>query len=175
MHLFGINNRQIYSHDSATRWWPCLLCIALFCLTFSSTSAASQKDSGNKDHYFKAKVNMTYFDTQKNKWISEWKDFQSGYYVTNGKLGPESAEVIHVLTKNNTSDGCTEIVNAPVNKSWIALIERGDCKFSQKLRNAQKFNASAIVFYNNETHKEHLGKVVYPDIGNSIGKNDNEF
>lgn len=168
MNLLSINTRQIYSHGSAARWWPCLLCIALFCLTFSPTSANSQKDSDAKDNYFKAKVNMTYFDASQNKWFSDSKSFVSGYYVTNGKLGPESAEVVHVLTKKNKSDGCTDIVNAPFNKSWIALIERGDCTFLEKLRNAQKFNASAVVFYNNETHKTQHGKVVYPDIGNSI-------
>lgn len=164
-----INSRQIYSYHfiAKPKWRPCCLCIVtvLFSLAFSTASATSSSDS-TVNEYFTAKVNMTYFSQKEEKFVSESK--QMGHYVKYGKLGPETAKVIHVMTKKNKSDGCTDLVNAPVNEKWIALIERGDCKFSEKLKIAQKFNACAVVFYNNETTKN--TKTLYPNIQKSIEK-----
>lgn len=164
-----INSRQIYSYHfiAKPKWRPCCLWIVtvLFSLAFSTASATSSSDS-TVNEYFTAKVNMTYFSQKEEKFVSESK--QMGHYVKHGKLGPETAKVIHVMTKKNKSDGCTDLVNAPVNEKWIALIERGDCKFSEKLKIAQKFNACAVVFYNNETTKN--TKTLYPNIQRSIGK-----
>ena len=36
---------------------------------------------------------------------------------------------------------------------WIALIERGQCRFSEKIRNAVAANATAVIVFDNEPHK----------------------
>ena len=155
--LCRIIKGQIYScHlDCYPKWRPYCLCIVtiLLCLTLNTASATNLSDSKTPD-YFRAKVNLTYYDSKMKKIVSEMKEM--GNYVTNAKLDSESGEVFHVQTIKNISDGCDEIVNAPPNnKKWIALIERGVCTFKEKLEMARKFNACAVVFYD---HKESNGE-----------------
>ena len=60
-----------------------------------------------------------------------------------------SGQIIHVRSGNN-SFGCTTIDNPPGHaiKTWIALLMRGGCEFSDKIRVATKYNnASATVIY----------------------------
>ena len=37
--------------------------------------------------------------------------------------------------------------NYPVDKPWIAVVKRGKCTFNEKVNNAMKLNASAILVY----------------------------
>ena len=39
---------------------------------------------------------------------------------------------------------------------WIAIIERGQCRFSEKIRHAIEANASAVIIYDNEPNKTPL-------------------
>jgi hypothetical protein len=42
-------------------------------------------------------------------------------------------------------------VNVPSNRRWIALVERGSCKFNDKIHNAAvEMNASAVVIYDHK-------------------------
>jgi len=52
---------------------------------------------------------------------------------------------------SNDSYGCSSTSpssspNAPRDKNWIALVQRGECPFSEKVRVAQGFGAKAVVF-----------------------------
>lgn len=48
-----------------------------------------------------------------------------------------------------TTDGCTALTNAAAVAGKIALIERGTCGFTQKVRMAQDAGAVAAIIYNN--------------------------
>jgi hypothetical protein len=48
-----------------------------------------------------------------------------------------------------TTDGCTALTNAAAVAGRIALIERGTCGFTQKVRMAQDAGALAVIIYNN--------------------------
>ncbi|XP_004647783.1 E3 ubiquitin-protein ligase RNF128 isoform X2 [Octodon degus] len=53
------------------------------------------------------------------------------------------------IPKNNNYQACednTEFTNTQ--KPWIALIERGNCTFSEKIQTAGRRNADAVVIYN---------------------------
>lgn len=53
------------------------------------------------------------------------------------------------IPKNNNYQACdytTEFTNTE--KPWIALIERGNCTFSEKIQTASRRNADAVVIYN---------------------------
>ena len=39
---------------------------------------------------------------------------------------------------------------------WIAIIERGQCRFSEKIRHAVEANATAVIIYDNEPNKTPL-------------------
>lgn len=165
-----IKDGQNYSCHfiSNPKWRPCCLCIVfiLICVTSNIASATGQNDLKNNEYYYRAKVNLTYYDEKEKKMVSEMKEM--GNYVTNAKLGSESGEVFHVQTAENKSDACGDIVNAPQNnKKWIALIERGVCTFMDKLKIANKYNACAVVFYNNEEAAQMLLPSIDP-IGSDL-------
>ena len=46
--------------------------------------------------------------------------------------------------------GCRVTSGRPVERPWIALVERGDCSFIQKVRNMQRMGAVAVVVGNND-------------------------
>jgi len=48
-----------------------------------------------------------------------------------------------------TTDGCSAFTNAAAVAGKIALIERGTCGFTQKVKNAQNAGALAAIIYNN--------------------------
>jgi hypothetical protein len=50
-----------------------------------------------------------------------------------------------------TTDACTTLTNADVVAGRIALVDRGICAFTQKVRNAQDAGAIAVIVVNNTT------------------------
>ena len=49
--------------------------------------------------------------------------------------------------------GCSGpfIKHWPKDGPWIALIKRGDCTFSQKIKNAESLNASGVLVYDHDS------------------------
>ena len=52
----------------------------------------------------------------------------------------------------NTFAGCSGpfIQNWPKDEPWIALIQRGQCTFNQKISHAESLNASGVLIYDHE-------------------------
>lgn len=100
-------------------------------------------------HVYSAIVNITYIHPITKHLHSEYEEM--GQYGINSSLESESGVVVHVRTATNETHGCSPPVNAPTTGRWIALIERGSCKFQQKIYNAAIVkNASAVVIYNHK-------------------------
>ena len=57
---------------------------------------------------------------------------------------------VHNYFSSGSNHGCSIPVNVPPQTKWIALIQRGKCKFNDKVYNtAIRHNASAVIIYNN--------------------------
>ena len=132
-------------------WW--LVGVVLFGLTFvDSKSLKSVYNVTLK----KANVAITYEDPESHK--KQREDGVEGLYGLTSRLEYEQGTVIHVHTEDQKRHGCTPIANVPSGTKWIALIQRGDCKFKQKIFNAAvKANASAVVIYNHKDNKVFVG------------------
>ena len=99
------------------------------------------------------------YDLYSARIVVNYTDPNSGVHVSNelsGRFGVSSptetevGKVVHVLTDEEKNHGCSPAVNAPASGiRWIALIQRGNCKFEHKIATAaRKNNASAVVIYN---------------------------
>lgn len=73
-----------------------------------------------------------------------------GFYALHSRLESEEGKLVHVLSEDGANHGCSTLQNVPVKGGWIALIERGGCKFHDKIVRATESNASAVIVYDNE-------------------------
>ena len=60
------------------------------------------------------------------------------------------------LTTNSTADH-----KLPISEPWIALIKRGNCDFAVKVRHALRYNATAVLIYN-DRESPNLDKMSIP-------------
>ncbi|XP_028668499.1 E3 ubiquitin-protein ligase RNF130 isoform X1 [Erpetoichthys calabaricus] len=85
--------------------------------------------------------------------------------IEDGRYGQESPKaeakgvVIAPVPIHGVADrlGCgpqTRFIVPPNIKHWIALLQRGNCTFKEKILRAAMFNASAVVIYNNISKEE---------------------
>lgn len=83
-----------------------------------------------------------------------------GKFGRNSVVAAASGVVVHTVSLENKSGvsktnnyGCTDYINTKFpSEQWIALVARGDCSFTKKIKMATKqYNATAIVIYNNES------------------------
>ncbi|KAM4799363.1 E3 ubiquitin-protein ligase RNF128 isoform X2 [Ictidomys tridecemlineatus] len=92
-----------------------------------------------------AYVTVTYYNETSNYTTTE--ACECGVY---GLASPvANAMGVVGIPKNNNYQACdfnTEFTNTK--KPWIALIERGNCSFSEKIQTAGRRNADAVVIYN---------------------------
>ena len=76
-------------------------------------------------------------------------------------MGPiQGVQTIFVLCENEINlhifimiSGCSGpfVKHWPKDGPWIALIKRGDCTFSQKIKNAESLNASGVLVYDHDS------------------------
>ncbi|ELT95900.1 hypothetical protein CAPTEDRAFT_213196 [Capitella teleta] len=98
---------------------------------------------------YTAFLNISYVDPLTKQYRIETEE--TGRFGTSSRKDPESGFVVHVRTEENDSFGCTPPVNTPARGKWIALIQRGKCKFGEKIKNAAILrNATAVVIYNHD-------------------------
>ncbi|XP_062939642.1 E3 ubiquitin-protein ligase RNF128 isoform X2 [Cynocephalus volans] len=121
-----------------------------------------------------AYVTVTYYNETSNCTTTE--TCECGVY---GLVSPvANAMGVVGIPKNNNYQACdydTEFTNTE--KPWIALIERGNCTFSEKIQTAGRRNADAVVVYNSpETGNQTIqmanfgaGDIVAIMIGNLKG------
>ncbi|XP_048453934.1 E3 ubiquitin-protein ligase RNF149 [Rhincodon typus] len=104
--------------------------------------------SGRSAEWYTAFVNTAYVDPTRNMTVSG--SSESGRY---GDSSPkESVQgVIGIPRSNRDQLGCdpnTEYFIPRSGEPWIALVARGNCTFKEKILNAAKKLASAVVIYN---------------------------
>ena len=138
-----------------------VFCFLIFiCFNILLLCNASTTDDV-RDKTYTAVINITYRSVPSGNDITE--SGEMGRYGTSSRLEEEYGWVIHVRTANNETHGCSPPINFPLDgRRWIALIERGSCKFHKKIENAAASNATAVVIYNSVdadlVTMEHNGK-----------------
>ncbi|NP_001241690.1 E3 ubiquitin-protein ligase RNF128 isoform 2 [Mus musculus] len=121
-----------------------------------------------------AYVTVTYFNESSN--YTKTERCECGVYGLVSLVA--NAMGVVGIPKNGNYQACdynTEFTNTA--KPWIALIERGNCTFSEKIQTASRSNANAVVIYNSpETGNQTIqmanfgaGDIVAIMIGNLKG------
>ncbi len=139
--------------------WKCALVVLLcsFCLVYGDEYRTYSEPFPPE---YTPVINITYKDPKSGEPV--WERETKVQFGTSSRKEPESGWVVRVRDQDNKTDGCLPPVNVPSNTKWIALIQRGSCKFTEKINNAAVVkNASAVVVYDNQNGElikmEHSG------------------
>ncbi|RUS77288.1 hypothetical protein EGW08_014952 [Elysia chlorotica] len=114
-------------------------------------------ESDHSRVYYDADIRFTYKDSQRNDLETEniQGSYGLGYMPTNANMSGKLVHVISVSSKDRAKSnhfGCEKYSMKLPTVKWIALVERGECDFTEKLQIATiAHNASAVIVYNNLT------------------------
>ncbi|XP_067103624.1 E3 ubiquitin-protein ligase RNF130 isoform X1 [Osmerus mordax] len=124
----------------------------------------------SKDDVVSATVNATVLDSKGNPKLILTKD--DGKYGQNSPKVDAKGIVIAPAPYNGVVDrqGCdprTRFLVPPRTLHWVALLQRGNCTFKEKILKASAFNASAVLIYNNNS-KEDTVKMGHEGAGETV-------
>uniref|UniRef100_A0A8C5B4C7 Ring finger protein 130 n=1 Tax=Gadus morhua TaxID=8049 RepID=A0A8C5B4C7_GADMO len=110
----------------------------------------------NKDDHVSATVNATVLDSKGNP--VQMMSNDDGTYGQNSPKSDTKGTVIapahyHGVVDRQGCDPHTRFVVPPRTGHWVALLQRGNCTFKEKILKASAYNASAVLVYNNSTEK----------------------
>lgn len=114
-------------------------------------------DGGNTwARVFGGRTGVSYFQNASNITINSPSSIANNYSsVPTNNFGTEVTSIITsdiVLVNDGTSDptkACSTLTNTAQVNGKIALIRRGDCNFTAKVKNAQNAGAIAVIMMNN--------------------------
>lgn len=124
----------------------------------------------SKDDLVSATVNATVLDSKGNPKLILTKE--DGKYGQNSPKVDAKGIVIAPAPYNGVVDrqGCdphTRFVVPPRTPHWVALLQRGNCTFKEKILKASAYNASAVLIYNNSS-KEDTVKMGHEGAGETV-------
>ncbi|XP_017674598.1 PREDICTED: RING finger protein 148-like [Lepidothrix coronata] len=129
-------------------WFFCLLLD--FLISFDPTEAMSVT----------ASVSLFYFNSTSNRTVFE--RCECGLYGFNSPR--LSAQGLVGIPKSENHQACDKNTEFTVtSEPWIALIERGDCNFTEKIQMATRKGATAAVIYNSQGKGNHPLVMLHPD------------
>jgi len=102
----------------------------------------------------RAYVDITFIDPVTGKQRSEQS--LTGKWGTTGRMENVTAPARITKYDGDKTDGCYKLDQPVPTGQWIAIIERGQCRFSIKIRNAVNANATAVIIYDDEPNKTPL-------------------
>ena len=136
-----------------------LLLRAGLVLTFLYAGLSATAD-GEKLDFTAAVLSYKYQDVKSGEMVKGSE--MQGFFGLVSRLESEEGRLVHVLTEDGANHGCSELQNVPTQGKWIALIERGQCKFHDKIvRAAVEGNASAVIVYDHEHNEQLLAMSIY--------------
>lgn len=152
-----------------------VLAIILFNIDLSSCENGHLKPNNGQQHRFLkdpskgqgAVMTLTYKDPSSGLRRNE---DNNGVFGIGSAVKHITGQIIHVRSGNN-SFGCHTIDNPPGHKvkSWVALLMRGGCEFSDKIRVATKYNnASATVIYDQKNGPRINGMEIDSDVQSKV-------
>ncbi|NXX14213.1 RN128 ligase, partial [Podargus strigoides] len=105
-----------------------------------------------------ASISLFYFNSVSNKTVSE--HCECGLYGLNSPL--RSAQGLVSIPKSPNLQACDANTQFTITKPpWIALIERGNCSFAEKITVAARRGATAAVIYNTLDKDNHAVLMSY--------------
>ncbi|XP_066572778.1 E3 ubiquitin-protein ligase RNF130 isoform X2 [Amia ocellicauda] len=143
-------------------------------------SIRADKSLVSADEYVTATVNVSVLDSKGNL-----KQLPMKNDCRYGKNSPKAEArgvviapaAIHGVPDRQGCDPQTHFIVPPKVTHWIALLQRGNCTFKEKILRAISFNATAVVIYNNSSKEEAVtmahegtGQTVAVMIPDSYGK-----
>lgn len=124
----------------------------LIVLVFWADLVCGFYEEKEQTKYTTAKLNITICYSERKRCVSIP---QEGIYGSHSPIKKASGW-LYKLSDSNIN-GC-KIFQVNVDKPWIALVRRGSCRFDDKITNAFKHNATAIIIYN--TKESELPKMI---------------
>ncbi|CAF95427.1 unnamed protein product, partial [Tetraodon nigroviridis] len=152
----------------------------LLLLLCSCSALAARSDRGVvPEEHVGATVNATVLDGRGN--VVQVMSSVDGRYGQNSPKVDARGVVLTPAPRNGVVDrqGCdpaTRFLVPARTVQWVALLQRGNCTFKEKILKAASFNATAVLIYNNFTEKtvmmghEGTGDTVAVMITEAFGK-----
>ncbi|KAM4621543.1 E3 ubiquitin-protein ligase RNF130 isoform 2-T2 [Polymixia lowei] len=112
--------------------------------------------TSSKDEHVSATVNATVLDSRGN--LIQMMSNDDGTYGQHSPKADTKGVVIPPAAYHGVVDrqGCDPHTRFTVplrTVHWVALLQRGNCTFKEKILKAAAYNASAVLIYNNSTEK----------------------
>uniref|UniRef100_A0ACB8FXS3 Uncharacterized protein n=1 Tax=Sphaerodactylus townsendi TaxID=933632 RepID=A0ACB8FXS3_9SAUR len=108
----------------------------------------------------KANVSLFYFSTSSNR--TEADKCECGLYGVNSPVA--DAQGLVVIPNSTNLQACTwDTAFAAPRLPWVALIERGNCTFTEKINRAAGQGAEAVVIYNYPSRGNYTVPMAHPD------------
>lgn len=158
---------------------PSVLVLVLVLVQPRSLSAGRSDRNKVSEENVSATVNATVLDARGN--TIHMMSSDDGTYGQNSPKVVTRGVVIAPAAHNGVVDrqGCdpsTRFLVPPRSVHWVALLQRGNCTFKEKILKAAAYNATAVLIYNNSTDKtvkmghEGTGDMVAVMITEAFGK-----
>ncbi|KAG8438971.1 hypothetical protein GDO86_005234, partial [Hymenochirus boettgeri] len=131
-----------------------LNCLPILVL-FPCSMVQSGQDAANLENY-SALINVTVQDPNNHPVLLR---IDGGRYGLDSPKTEAKGLLLTPIAIHGAADrlGCdphTRFHIPPNTKHWIALLQRGNCTFKEKILRAASHNASAVVIYNNNSKEE---------------------
>ena len=137
---------------------------------FARFSAAAEFKANTQLDVASASILFSYRNNVNS--VKMTRDEITGRYALHSPVDVISGRLIHVLTSDGANHACGDVINAPssppstpeVSGDWLALVQRGECKFDDKMTSAALVgNASGVIVYDHSLDGElvtmdHSGK-----------------
>ncbi|GFO30859.1 RING finger protein [Plakobranchus ocellatus] len=155
---------SLWWHPRSVRHWyhrtAALLCIVVLMTPHTFGDEYALEGDGPKLHY-RAEIKYTYKNSKRKELVTNIQG-KFGTDLKNVKANV-TGKIVHVISRSKTDRtktdhfGCWKYTMKLPSVKWIALVERGECAFTEKLKRATiEYNASAIVIYDNVTSDDTL-------------------
>ncbi|XP_060537646.1 E3 ubiquitin-protein ligase RNF128 isoform X2 [Pantherophis guttatus] len=113
----------------------------------------------------KANVSLVYFNTFNR--TSTNNRCECGMFGVHSPV--TEARGLVVLSNSSKFQACTWDTHfAPAVSPWIALVARGNCTFTEKIKRAARLGAAAVVIYNYAKHGNNTIHMAHPGTGNTV-------
>uniref|UniRef100_A0A3B5AXB7 PA domain-containing protein n=1 Tax=Stegastes partitus TaxID=144197 RepID=A0A3B5AXB7_9TELE len=135
--------------------WIRLPILSVLVLVLILVPARSDRNMVSEE-YVGATVNATVLDGRGN--TVHMMSSDEGTYGQNSPKVDTNGVVIapaphHGVVDRQGCDPSTRFLVPPRSVHWVALLQRGNCTFKEKILKAAAYNATAVLIYNNSTDK----------------------
>ncbi|KAI3351392.1 hypothetical protein L3Q82_020200 [Scortum barcoo] len=137
---------------------PVLVLVPVLALVLSPSVLAARSDRNLvSEEYVGATVNATVLDARGNA-VHAMSSDDGTYGQNSPKVDTRGVVIAPAPHHGGVVDrqGCdpaTRFLVPPRPVQWVALLQRGNCTFKEKILKAAAYNATAVLIYNNSTDK----------------------